>query len=210
MSTLPQGFPTFVGAEPAWEVATLYPPQGAWSVEEYLNLTDSTNRLIEYTDGRVEFLAMPTTSHQLILAYLHDQLRKFVTDGALGLVVFAALRVQVARTKFREPDIVFAHKDRRDLVKNRFWTGANLVMEIVSDDQKSRERDLVEKRSDYAAAGIEEYWIVDPDEGRITVLELRSGAYETAGEYKPGDQAASPLLKGFAIDVAAAFKAGAI
>jgi hypothetical protein len=37
------------GAEPAWEVALLFPNQGAWSEEEYLAL--DTNRLVEFTHG---------------------------------------------------------------------------------------------------------------------------------------------------------------
>src|SRR5262245_47000295 len=40
--------------------------QGLWSVEQYLKLTEQTNRLIEYTDGVIEVLPMPTKYHQAI------------------------------------------------------------------------------------------------------------------------------------------------
>ena len=53
MSIAPSSSPQEL--EYAWEVATLYSPQGDWSEEEYLSLTDSTNRLIELADGRLEF-----------------------------------------------------------------------------------------------------------------------------------------------------------
>ena len=78
-------------------------------------------------------------------------------------------------------------------------------MEVVSDND--RRRDLETKRFEYAQAGIPEYWIVDPMLGEITVLTLSGERYEPAGVYKPGSQAASVLLPGFAVDMAAALAA---
>jgi Uma2 family endonuclease len=207
MSTMPQDFSTIQGAEPAWAIATLFPPQGSWSVNDYLEVSDETNRLIEFSHGEIEVLEMPTTAHQLILSYLLSALKDFVLDRNLGIVAFAALRLKISETVFREPDIIFAHKNHREYVQSRFWTGADLVMEIVSDDAKSRRRDLVDKRLDYAAAGVGEYWIVDPAERRITVLVLEGNQYATHGEFAPGQQAASRLLEGFSVDVAAVLEA---
>ena len=42
----------------------ILPRQGCWSDEAYLWLTDHSRRLIEFTDGRVEELPMPTFTHQ--------------------------------------------------------------------------------------------------------------------------------------------------
>ena len=49
-------------------------------------------------------------------------------------------------------------------------------MEIVSPD--SRKHDYRYKCSEYAAIGILEYWVVDPNENRVTVLNLEDGFYE--------------------------------
>ena len=57
-------------AHPAWEVALLYPEQGAWTEGAYLRLTDQTNRLVELVDGRVEVLPMPSRKHQKIVALM--------------------------------------------------------------------------------------------------------------------------------------------
>jgi Uma2 family endonuclease len=54
----------------AWEVATLFPEQGEWSEEAYLDLTDGTNRRIEFTDGRLEFLPMSTEIHEALVQFL--------------------------------------------------------------------------------------------------------------------------------------------
>jgi Uma2 family endonuclease len=95
-----------------------------------------------------------------------------------------------------------AHLDR---VHEEYWEGADLVMEVVSAAPRSRKRDLVEKPSDYARAGISECWIVDPKLQQITILVLRGKKYRLAGTYKKGTQAVSRLLPGFSVEVAPVF-----
>jgi Uma2 family endonuclease len=207
ISPTPHDWGMVSDVESLWDAATMVPPQRAWTVEEYLRLTDSTNRFVEYTDGRIEVLEMPTIAHQRILTYLFVAMHNFVVQHGLGEVLFAGLRVQVDDAKFREPDIVFLRRGHEANVQNRYWNAADLVLEVVSDDPESRKRDVVTKRADYAAAGIPEYWIVDPAEERVTVLTFENGAYVTLGEYAPGDVAASEVLGGFAVDAAAIFKA---
>jgi Uma2 family endonuclease len=198
MSTAPPA----INVEPAWEIAMLFPPQGEWTEEEYLDLTRDTNHLVEFSDGRIEVLSMPTTSHQLIVRALVDVLRAFVEPRNLGDVLFAPLRVRTRGRKFREPDVVFMLSEHADRVGEEFWEGADLVMEVVSSDPESRERDLDKKPIDYAAAGIPEYWIVDPHTERISVLKLSDQQYEVHCDCGIGDQANSVLLEGFAVDVA--------
>ncbi|HEX6960480.1 MAG TPA: Uma2 family endonuclease [Lacipirellula sp.] len=194
------------GSEPAWDVALLFPPQGQWSVEEYLSLTDDINRFVEFTAGRIEVLPTPTVIHQRILVFLFMRLKEFVDAHDLGEVLPSVLRVRLAEDKFREPDIVFLGRGK-DSGLGRYWDKADLVVEIVSDDRKSRERDHIKKRKDYAEAGISEYWIVDPQQQQISVLTLQGRAYELIGEFTPGQAATSKLLPGFAVDVKATFKA---
>ncbi|MDB5321998.1 MAG: hypothetical protein JWN40_3629 [Phycisphaerales bacterium] len=185
-------------AEPAWDIARLFPYQGYWSEDDYLEL--DTNHLVEFTDGYVEVLPMPKTSHQRMVAYLYGQLLAFITAQNLGTVLFAPLRVRLRRNKFREPDVVFMLSEHANRIGEEFWQGADLVMEVVSDDPESRERDLVKKRKAYASAGIPEYWIVDAQERRITVLKLAGKVYAVHGEYGAGARAESALLKGFAVE----------
>jgi Uma2 family endonuclease len=190
--------------EPAWEIATLFPNQGSWSEEEYLAL--DTNRLIEFTEGRLEFLPMPTPFHQLILQFLYSRLNAFVTVRSLGKVLFAPLRVRVGKEKIREPDIMY-FKTGRIKDKHRPPDGADLVMEILSPGVENRRRDLRTKRKDYAAARIGEYWIVDPEERTITVLALSGNRYRRHGKFRGDQQATSALLKGLEVVVAEVFAA---
>jgi Uma2 family endonuclease len=72
-----------------------------------------------------------------------------------------------------------------------------LALEIVSPD--SVQRDYLQKRALYEQAGVREYWIIDPDEQRVTLLALREGRYE---EVLPVDHLlSSEVVPGFRVDV---------
>ena len=182
------------------------PSQGCWSDEHYLWLTDHTRRLVEFTDGRVEVLPMPTERHQIILLFLYRLLYAHVHDAPReGVVVTSGLRMRVREGKFREPDLLLL-RDRSDSRRqDRFWLGADLVVEIVSPDDPAR--DLVVKRADYAEAAIPEYWIVDPRAESVTVLGLTPNGYVERGAFARGDVATSSLLDGVTVDVTALFDA---
>src|SRR5437868_5993722 len=83
----------------------ILPPQGEWSEEEYLILTDHRCRLIEYTDGFLEVLPMPTNKHQALLGFLYLAFHLFLTPRG-GKVYFAPLRLRIRKGKFREPDLI--------------------------------------------------------------------------------------------------------
>ena len=139
--------------EPAWDIAKLFPAQGAWSEEEYLALPG--NHLVELSQGYVEVLPMPTYSHQLLVPYLYRALLGYLGAHPVGQVIFAPLRVKLWDDKFREPDIVLMHNDNVHRINNQYWDGADLVMEVVSPDDP--QRDIQTKRHEYAQAGIAEY-----------------------------------------------------
>ena len=185
-------------------VLQLLPRQGAWSEGQYLWLTDHTNQLIEFTDGYVEVLPMPTRKHQAISQFLLLALLPHVQRVG-GRVFYAPLRLRVREDKHREPDLLLLLDANDPRNQNRYWLGADLVAEIVSPDDP--DRDLVEKRRDYAEAGIPEYWIVDPRGETIVVLRLQEGAYVEHGVFGRGARATSAQLKGFAVDVDAVFDA---
>jgi Uma2 family endonuclease len=176
----------------------LLPLQGLWTEEQYLRLTDQTNRLIEFTEGNVELLPMPTRKHQAISRFLFLSLLTFVQQRG-GTVFYAPLRVRVADGRFREPDLVVLLDTNDARNQNAFWLGADLVVEIISPDHV--ERDTVIKRADYAGAGIPEYWIVQPEEETITVLKLVDSSYVEHGIFRREDIATSALLPDFTIRV---------
>ena len=178
--------------------------QGLWTQAQYLELTNWSNRLLEFTDGRIEVLPMPTQRHQAVSRFLFLAFHFFVR-GIGGNAFFAPLRLRIREGKFREPDLLLVTDANDPRCRNDYWLGADLVVEVVSPDDP--DRDLVDKRQDYAEAGIPEYWIADPAADTLTVLVLADGEYREHGVFRPGEQALSPGLPGFSVDVAEVFAA---
>jgi len=211
MSQAPEFSPLLDGgaaAQPTWEIARLFPAQGAWTQGDYLAL--DSNHLVEFANGHVEVLEMPTPLHQAILLRLYDLLRAFVQPLGLGSILLAPVPMRLplgAAGVFREPDLLFmlaAHDHRRH---PQFWEGADLVMEVLSSD---RRHDLVTKRAEYAQAGIPEYWIIDPVEERIQVLALEGDAYREWDGAGVGGNVRSRLLEGFEVQVDGVLGGGAL
>jgi len=192
-------------AKPAWEIALLFPDQGEWSEDDYLWLTDHTRCLVELTDGHVEVLPMPTDAHQRIVLFLYRALYAFLAARRFGIVLVAPLRLRLRTGRYREPDLLLLLSANDSRRRNRYWTGADLVLEVVSPDDPKR--DLVRKRREYARAGILEYWIINPATEQILVLRLAGTAYVEHGIFTRGTQATSVLLDGFTVAVAAVLDA---
>lgn len=172
--------------------------QGLWTEAQYLKLTNQTNHLIEFTDGVIEVLPMPTDSHQAISRWLFLALLGFVQRLG-GTIHYAPLRIEVRPGKFREPDLLLLLRADDPRRQEAYWLGADLVVEIVSPDKPKR--DTEEKPRDYAEAGIPEYWIANPLDETITVLTLDGDVYAEHGVFRRGEQATSLLLAGFEVSV---------
>ena len=177
---------------------------GFWTQAQYLKLTNWSNRLLEFTDGCIEVLPAPTQQHQAISRFLFLALYSFV-QGSGGNVFYAPLRLRIRDGKFREPDLLLVTDADDPRCRNDYWLGADLAVEVVSPDNP--DRDLIDKRKDYAEAGIPEYWIANPIAGALTVLVLSDGEYREHGVFRPGEQADSPSLPGFSVDVREMFDA---
>jgi Uma2 family endonuclease len=134
-------------------------------------------------------------------------LKAHVAEHASGRAIFAPLPVRLWPGTYREPDIVYLNPERMANTRG-YPQGADLAIEVVSEGTENRERDLEVKRAEYARAGIPEYWIVDPQDHRITVLTLQADAYQVHGVFGAGETATSRLLPGFCVPLDAAFAAG--
>ena len=87
--------------------------------------------------------------------------------------------VSGSRSTVRLPDLMVLTEELADnlyLTKRSTITSdmppPALVVEVVSPGKVNRDRDYRYKRSEYAARGISEYWIVDPQVNKVTILIL--------------------------------------
>ena len=76
-----------------------------------------------------------------------------------------------------------------------------LVVEIVSPGTENRQRDYIEKRAEYRAAGVREYLIVDPEQQQVTVIRWDAGS-EQETRLGRDDDYSTPLLPGLVIPLA--------
>ena len=72
-----------------------------------------------------------------------------------------------------------------------------IVAEFVSEGRRNRHRDYVEKRAEYLAAGVREYWIIDRFERTLTACRA-DGPDVCVGE---NESYTTPLLPGFELSV---------
>jgi Uma2 family endonuclease len=191
--------------EPAWRIALFFPQQGGWTESDYLNLEGGP--LVEFESGFVEVLDLPTKEHQRIVQFLFVLLRAFVAVNSGGEVFVAPLPVRLSPGKFREPDIVYVDADRGEY--KGVPDGADLVVEVVSAGVDGRRRDTQTKVSEYATAGISEYWIIDPEQEMITVHRLLNHSYDLVFSFRRGEMATSQRLPGFEVSVDAVLNSAA-
>ena len=85
---------------------------------------------------------MPTDRHQTVLQFLLFAFVAFVKPRG-GKVHFAGIRLRVQPGKFREPDLLLVKDAQDPRRENRFWAGADLTLEVVSEDNPT---EVVENR----------------------------------------------------------------
>ncbi|QEH32347.1 hypothetical protein OJF2_08170 [Aquisphaera giovannonii] len=76
-----------------------------------------------------------------------------------------------------------------------------IAIEIVSNRQRDRVRDYEEKRREYLAAGVQEYWGIDRFRRTMTVYR-KEPAEPAEVVVKEGEVYATPLLPGFELPLA--------
>lgn len=149
---------------------------------------------------------MPTKTHQQLVHALLALFLAHLRPGRRGDAIAAPYRVRLRPGVFREPDVTVYREDHRDRFGERFGDAPDLVAEVVSDDPASQIRDCEDKRREYAAAGIAEYWIIDPQASRVLALE--SGRYVTAAERPLNEAVASRLFPDLTVTIADLLPAG--
>ncbi len=150
-----------------------------WTVEDLDRLPDDGLRY-ELLDGILLVSPAPSRIHQRAAFELGHLLRRACPPGLE--VVVAPLDWQPdGRTSLQPDVVVLADRDLSSSIADAMI----LAVEVFAPS--SRRKDAVYKRSKYEDEGLPSYWIVDPDEPSITVLELRDGRYVTVAQ-AAGDQ----------------------
>jgi Uma2 family endonuclease len=164
----------------------LVPTDIEMSFEEFLKQYDSG--FAEWVNGKVISMSPVSLQHQDISQFLVFILDAYVRQHKLGKVTSAPYQMRLTASS-REPDIIFVATEHLGRLKNTYLDGsADLAVEIVSPESGGRDRG--EKFYEYEAAGIPEYWLIDPQRQRAEFYQLSAdGLYqlqliEASGKYR--------------------------
>ena len=164
--------------------------------EEYLMLGDE-RAMSEWVDGEVFYTGPAAAHHQRIGSLLEVLMKLYVETHKIGEVFRAPFVMRLSeRRRGREPDLLFVSSDRQHLFEKTYLNGpADLVVEIVSPESVGRDRG--EKFVEYEAAGIREYWLIDPDRESAEFYELGADGRYRAALVEAGEVYRSKVIEGF-------------
>ncbi len=131
----------------------------------------------EFAEGSLIEMAPPSDDHVDEMGFLYGIMRAYAQAHGVGRVMPDGYAQRVAPGVVRIPDVAFFRESSLGRMERTHSEGASdLIVEIVSPE--SRTRDRRDKFYEYEAAGVEEYWIVDPERRRAEFYRLAEGAYE--------------------------------
>lgn len=161
--------------------------QRRMTLEEYLSYDDGTDIRYELIDGVLVAMGAESKLNTQIATFMLVMLLQLGVPHYL-LTQKAEIVVSSRKVTTRYPDLVVLTDELEALLddRKRYVITAEmpppaLVVEVVSPGEPGEpnyDRDYIEKRAEYAARGIGEYWVVDPDRQVVLVLSLDNGIYQ--------------------------------
>lgn len=163
--------------------------------EEYLNLDAKGWLNLGLPEGRCEYvdgdlIELPPES-RLNLRIANYLFLLLVQAGIpFDLIYLHACEIEVSgKPRTRYPDLVVLREEHLALTQRRAtitlkMPPPQLIVEVVSPGDDNQERDYTAKREQYQKRGIPEYWLINPEDRTIKVLELRDGKYVEVGTFR--------------------------
>lgn len=142
----------------------------------------------EWLVGKV-IIVSNNTQHQRILLFLSKLIDFFLDFKPLGQLLLAGVPMKIWDDQpAREPDLIFVSNEHLSRIKPTYLDGpGDMVVEIVSPESTARDRGV--KLVEYEAAGIPEYWLLDPQHTEAVVYVLGKD-----GQYHPNPRDAEGRL----------------
>ena len=185
------------------------------TIDEYLNYDDGTDQRYELVDG--ELIAMPPESrlNRKIASFLFEAFIKLGVPSAL-LAIGTQIVVPSRKVTARQPDLVVLSEEceialegaSSDIITAEL-PPPTIVIEIVSPGTTNYDRDYVDKRKEYAARGIPEYWLIEHPERKITtVLYLEGKHYREVEKFQNLDSIKSQSFPNLQLTAEQILRAG--
>lgn len=176
---------------------------GRWTYKDYLKLDDEHR--YEIINGELCMAPAPGVGHQRVSRDLQYLFTRFIIKHKLGEVLNAPIDVILSASVVVQPDLVFIQKERSGICQERGVFGApDLIVEIISPSSITRDRHS--KLKLYRKHGVKEYWLVDPANRSVEVLELNGeGEYDLRSSAVGRGRVKSAVLEGFSVNIGSIF-----
>jgi len=181
------------------------PPPTSIQVTEKLTFEEFIQKYMdvhaELVNGDVQMMTPASDKHQDLVRWFTSIFSLFVEGRGLGVVRAAPLTMRIPGkdSHGREPDVMFISQARLGILQPTCLAEpADLVIEIISPESVGRDRG--EKFVEYEAAGVPEYWLIDPDREQAEFYRLADD-----GHYRlqptPNGRFESQVMPGFWLQV---------
>jgi Uma2 family endonuclease len=184
-------------------------PANRITFAEYLTYDDGTDDRYELVDGELVLMPPPTGKHEDVVHFIFVAFYQEILQLGLDLVPKVGnTGVRTTSYKSRFPDVVVITKEQNLAIRevsSVLESAPLLVVEVVSSGNP--ENDYRYKRSEYAAMGIQEYWIVDIFQNKVSILTLVNGFYEVA-EFFGSDRLVSQIFPELTLTAIQVLEAG--
>jgi Uma2 family endonuclease len=157
-------------------------------------------RRYELYDGEARLVPAPIPLHQLVVQRFASALEDYRLRHG-GLVFFSPIDIVFSEFDCAQPDVVFFHHTRKPLIDLRkpIRVAPDLTAEVLSPGTARIDRG--KKKQMFAAFGVREYWLLDPDARTIEVYGLVDGMYVRQDPIIGSNRVGSAVLPEFALDV---------
>jgi Uma2 family endonuclease len=157
----------------------------------------------EFINGEIVMQTPARKQHTDAVVNLTSLLRAFVNEHDLGFLASETVLIALTRNDYL-PDVVFFSQEKAAQFSPRQvkYPAPDFVVEVLSPGTAAIDRGI--KFEEYAASGIAEYWIIDPEQQTVEQYVLQNEAYELLLKIKSGE-ISSEVVQGFTIPVAAIF-----
>lgn len=167
-----------------------------YTIDDIYALPDG--KRAELIDGKIYYMVPPNTRHQMMVSDLHYQIKDYIKRNNGESFIFPApfsVFLNENDKNYVEPDIsVICDKNK---ITDKGCNGApDWVIEVVS--RSSRQMDYYKKLFKYRAAGVREYWVVDPERELVTIYNFEKDSME---EYPFDEEIPVGFYEGFALKV---------
>jgi Uma2 family endonuclease len=170
------------------------------TVQEFHSLQfEGEDAYYELINGIVVRKASPSPEHQEISQNLNFALSMFVRNRNSGKIFAAPTDVFLDEYNHLIPDLCFISESRLGMIDYRegIFGVPDLVVEIISPGSVVKDR--VDKHAAYERCGVREYWLVDPENRSIEVLQNLDGNFYIFSHALGSGIVRSEILDGFEV-----------